>query len=57
LECGKSIDGIQNPVKRHIPKIWNAINQKPDFDKAERSKTEPHQTTTNMGIKSGATLR
>jgi hypothetical protein len=32
------------------------INQKPDFDKSERSQTEPDQTTTKMKIKSGATL-
>jgi hypothetical protein len=57
LECGKSIVGIWNPVKHHIPQIWNTINQKPDFDQAERGKTEPDQTTTKMRIISGATFR
>jgi hypothetical protein len=33
------------------------IKQKPDSDKAERGKTEPDQTTTNMRIISGATFR
>jgi hypothetical protein len=33
------------------------IKQKPDSDKAERGKTEPNQTTTNMRILSGATFR
>jgi hypothetical protein len=33
------------------------INKKPDFDKAECGKTEPDQTTTKMGIISGATFR
>jgi hypothetical protein len=32
-------------------------NQKPDFDKAECSKTEPDQTTTKRRIISGATFR
>jgi hypothetical protein len=57
LECGKSIVGIWNPVKHQIPQIWNVINQKPDFDKAECDKTEPDQTTRKMGIISGATFR
>jgi hypothetical protein len=57
LERGKSIVEIWNPVKHHIPQIWNAINQIPDFDKAECGKTEPDQTPTNMGIISGATFR
>jgi hypothetical protein len=56
LECGKSIVDIWNPVKHQIPQIWNAINQKPDFNQAERGKTEPDQTTTKMGIISGATF-
>jgi hypothetical protein len=46
--------GLWNPVKHQIPQIWYAINQKPDFDQAERGKTEPDQTTTKMGIISGA---
>jgi hypothetical protein len=50
----KSILGIWNPVKHHIPQIWNVINKKPDFDKAEPGKTEPDQTTTKMRILSGA---
>jgi hypothetical protein len=33
------------------------INKKPDFDKAECGKMEPDQTTTKMGIISGATFR
>jgi hypothetical protein len=37
--------------------MGNAINKKPDFDKSEHGQTEPDQTTTNMKIKSGATLR
>jgi hypothetical protein len=57
LECGKSIVGIWNPVKHHISQIWNAINKKPDFDKAERGKTEPDQTTTKKIIISGASFR
>jgi hypothetical protein len=57
LECGKSIVGIWNQVKHHIPQIWNVINQKPHFDKAECGKTEPDQKTTKMGIISGATFR
>jgi hypothetical protein len=57
LECGKSIVGIWNPVKTHIPQIWNAINKKPDFDKAERGKTELDQTTTKKIIISGASFR
>jgi hypothetical protein len=57
LECGKSIVGIRNPVKHHIPQVWNVIYQKPDFDKAERGKTEPNQTTTKKIIISGATFR
>jgi hypothetical protein len=57
LECGKSIVGIWNPVKHHISQIWNQINQKPDFDKAECSKAEPDQTTTKMGVFSGAIFR
>jgi hypothetical protein len=57
LECGKSIVGIWNPVKHQIPQIWNAINQEPDFDKAEPGKKETDQTTNNMGIISGAAFR
>jgi hypothetical protein len=57
LECGKSIVGIWNPVKHHIPQNWNAINQKPDFDKGDCGKTELDQTTTKKGIISGATFR
>jgi hypothetical protein len=56
-ECGKSIVGIWNLVKHHISQIWKEINKKPDFDKAECSKAEPDQTTTKMGILSGATFR
>jgi hypothetical protein len=57
LECGKSILGIWNSVKNHIPQIWNVINKKNDLDKAECGKTEPDQTTTKMVIISGATFR
>jgi hypothetical protein len=57
LECIKSIVGIWNPVKHHILQIRYAINQKPDFDKAECGKTEPDQTTKKKKIISGATFR
>jgi hypothetical protein len=57
-ECDQARQyGLQESDKALFGMRSSIICLWPDFDKSERDKPECDQTTTKMGLKSGATLR